>query len=196
MLYPMQLSDAIYGVAPVGLCYRSSDIAAATTAYETAYIWRTPNSTSRLTRCRVLPDICDPMTGGYCCSRRTGIVPEGIVVAKRTIHMLVDDIDGGEADETVRFAVDGVQYEIDLSTKNATKMRDALARYIEAGSKVGRTSGGTARVTAGRGRGPATVDRDQNRAIREWAQGKGIAVSDRGRIKQEIVDRYHAEAGR
>jgi hypothetical protein len=117
-------------------------------------------------------------------------------MAKRTIHMLVDDIDGGEADETVRFAVDGVQYEIDLSKKNATKMRDALARYIEAGSKVGRASGGPVRATAGRGRGPATVDRDQNRAIREWAQGKGIAVSDRGRIKQEIVDRYHAEAGR
>jgi hypothetical protein len=117
-------------------------------------------------------------------------------MAKRTIHMLVDDIDGGEADETVRFAVDGVGYEIDLSKKNATKMRNALAGYIEAGSKVGRAGAGTARATAVRGRGPATVDRDQNRAIREWAQSKGIAVSDRGRIKQEIVDRYHAEAGR
>ena len=117
-------------------------------------------------------------------------------MAKRTIHMLVDDIDGGEADETVRFAVDGVQYEIDLSTKNATKMRDALARYIQAGSKLGRAGAGTAHATAGRRRRPATVDRDQNRAIREWAQGKGIAVSDRGRIKQEIVDRYNAEAGR
>jgi Lsr2 len=117
-------------------------------------------------------------------------------MAKRTIHMLVDDIDGGEADETVRFAVDGVQYEIDLSTKNATKMRDALARYVQAGSKIGRAGAAAARASVGRGRVPATVDRDQNRAIREWAQGRGIAVSDRGRIKQEIVDRYHAEAGR
>jgi hypothetical protein len=116
-------------------------------------------------------------------------------MAKRTIHMLVDDIDGGEADETVTFAVDGVQYEIDLSKKNAAKMRNTLARYIEAGSKVGRV-GGAVRAAAPRGRGPVTVDRDQNRAIRDWAQGKGIAVSDRGRIKQEIVDRYHAEAGR
>src|SRR2546430_17334949 len=107
-------------------------------------------------------------------------------MAKRTIHMLVDDIDGGEADETIPFAVDGVQYEIDLSKKNATKMRHALARYIEAGSKVGRASASAARTTAGRGRGPATVDPDQNRAIREWAQGKGIAVSDRGRIKPAI----------
>jgi hypothetical protein len=117
-------------------------------------------------------------------------------MAKRTIHMLVDDIDGGEADETVRFAVDGIQYEIDLSKKNATKMRDVLAQYIGAGSKVGRPNTATTRATAGRGRGPATVDRDQNRAIREWAQAKRIAISDRGRIKQEIVDRYHAEAGR
>jgi hypothetical protein len=115
-------------------------------------------------------------------------------MAKRTIHMLVDDIDGGEAEETVKFAIDGAQYEIDLSKKNAAKMRDALAPYVTAGTKVAR-SGGAGRSTATRVRGTATVDRDQNRAIREWAQGKGIAVSDRGRIKQEIVDRYHAEAG-
>jgi hypothetical protein len=119
-------------------------------------------------------------------------------MAKRTIHMLVDDVNGGEADETVAFAVDGTQYEIDLSRKNAAKMREVLARYVEAGSKVGRAGGGAVRSAAprGRGRGPAVVDRDQSRAIREWAQGKGIAVSDRGRIKQETVDRYHAEAGR
>jgi hypothetical protein len=117
-------------------------------------------------------------------------------MAKRTVHMLIDDIDGGEADETVRFAVDGVQYEIDLSKKNAAKMRNVLARYVEAGSKVGRAAGGAVRAAAARGRGPATVDRDQNRAIRDWALGKGMDVSDRGRIKQEIVDRYHAEAGR
>jgi|SRR4051794_31809627 Lsr2 len=113
-------------------------------------------------------------------------------MAKRTIHMLVDDIDGGEADETVKFAIDGTQYEIDLSKKNAAKMRDALAPFVAAGTKVARSS---ARVSTPRPRGSAPVDRDQNRAIREWAQGKGIAVSDRGRIKQEIVDRYHAEAG-
>ncbi|MGC9669494.1 histone-like nucleoid-structuring protein Lsr2 [Planosporangium sp. 12N6] len=116
-------------------------------------------------------------------------------MAKRTIHMLVDDLDGGEAAETVKFAIDGAQYEIDLSKENAAKMRDALAPYVAAGAKVGRAGGGIAqRGAASRGRG-AAVDRDQNRAIREWAQSKGIAVSDRGRIKQEIVDRYHAEAG-
>jgi hypothetical protein len=116
-------------------------------------------------------------------------------MARQTIYMLVDDIDGGEADQTVRFAIDGVQYEIDLSEKNAGKMRQAFAKYIEAGSKVGRV-GGVARSAPSRGKPAVGADRDQNRAIREWAQAKGIAVSDRGRIKQDIVDRYHAEAGR
>jgi hypothetical protein len=117
-------------------------------------------------------------------------------MAKRVIHELIDDIDGKPADESIIFGLDGVQYEIDLSKKNAQRLREAIAPFLEAGTKVGR---GGVTVSAGRGRGrggPARTDRDQNRAIREWAQSHGIEVSDRGRIKQEIVDRYHAEAGR
>ena len=122
-------------------------------------------------------------------------------MAKRTIQMLVDDIDGTEADQTIRFGIDGIQYEIDLSKTNAEKMRGVLARYVEAGAKAGRVGAPAPRTTPPRRRGPAgrttaTADADQNRAIREWAQNKGIAVSDRGRIKQELIDRYHAEAGR
>ncbi|NJC73293.1 Lsr2 family protein [Planosporangium thailandense] len=116
-------------------------------------------------------------------------------MAKKTIHMLIDDLDGSEADESVKFAIDGVQYEIDLSKENVAKLRDALAPYVAVGTKAGRSGGIVRTVGAPRRRGGAAVDRDQNRAIREWAQSKGIAVSDRGRIKQEIVDRYHAEAG-
>ncbi|MBT8228074.1 MAG: Lsr2 family protein [Dactylosporangium sp.] len=118
-------------------------------------------------------------------------------MAKRTIHVLVDDIDGGDADETVKFALDGTQYEIDLSKNNAAKLREAFAPYLDAGTKIGR--GGVVvggRAASARGRGGASADRDQNKAIREWAQAKGIKVSDRGRIKQEIVDRFNAEAGR
>ena len=118
-------------------------------------------------------------------------------MAKRTIHVLVDDLDGGDAEETVKFALDGVQYEIDLSKKNASKIREALAPYVAAGTRIGRGAVlGGGRTAVSRGRGAATADRDQNKAIREWAQSKGIKVSDRGRIKQDIVDRYHAEAGR
>ena len=119
-------------------------------------------------------------------------------MAKQTIHVLVDDLDGGEADETVKFALDGVQYEIDLSASNAAKLRDAVAPFVAAATKIGR--GGVVATSRGReaarGRSVTRGDRDQNRAIREWAQAKGIDVSDRGRIKQDIVDRYHAEAGR
>lgn len=59
-------------------------------------------------------------------------------VAKQIIHKLVDDLDGGDADETVKFALDGVQYEIDLSASNAGKLRDVFAPYIANGTKVGR----------------------------------------------------------
>ena len=74
-------------------------------------------------------------------------------MAKQIIHKLVDDIDGGDADETVKFSLDGVQYEIDLSKKNAGKLRDLFAPYLEAGSRVGR--GGVVvggRAARGRGR--------------------------------------------
>jgi hypothetical protein len=118
-------------------------------------------------------------------------------MARRTIHMLIDDLDGGEAEETVTFALDGAQYEIDLSKKNAAKLRDTLGKYTAAGTRGSRGTTMATRRTAIRHRQAAvTSDPDQNRAIREWAQSKGMAVSDRGRIKQDIVDRYHAEAGR
>jgi hypothetical protein len=115
-------------------------------------------------------------------------------VARQIISKLVDDLDGGDADETVKFALDGVQYEIDLSKKNAAKMRDAFAPYVAGGSKIGRGGVVVGGRTA-RGRGGA-VDREQNRAIRAWAKQQGKDISDRGRIPQEIVDEYHAKAGR
>jgi hypothetical protein len=118
-------------------------------------------------------------------------------MAKRVIHELIDDIDGKPAAESIVFALDGVQYEIDLSSSNAAKLRDAVAPFVAAATKIGR--GGVVSTVRGRdvrGRGVTRGDRDQNRAIREWAQAKGIDVSDRGRIKQDVVDRYHAEAGR
>ncbi|HTF10632.1 MAG TPA: Lsr2 family protein [Asanoa sp.] len=116
-------------------------------------------------------------------------------MAKQIIHKLVDDIDGGDADETVKFALDGVQYEIDLSKKNADKLRNAIAPYLTAGSKVGR-GGVVVGGRAARGRGGAAADREQNKAIRAWAKKEGKDISDRGRIPQEIVDEYHAKAGR
>ncbi|WP_426502821.1 histone-like nucleoid-structuring protein Lsr2 [Dactylosporangium sp. McL0621] len=119
-------------------------------------------------------------------------------MARRVIHELIDDIDGKPADESVSFALDGMQYAIDLSARNAQRLREAVAPFVAAGTKVGR--GGVTPTARGRaGRTPGALprgDRDQNRAVREWAQRNGIDVSDRGRIKQEILDRYQAAAGR
>jgi hypothetical protein len=112
-------------------------------------------------------------------------------VAKKVQVLLVDDLDGGSADETVSFSLDGVSYEIDLSAKNAAKLRDAFAEYLGAARKAGRV---TATRTAGRQPGTAAADREQNQAIRAWAKKKGMAVSERGRIPAEIVEKYHATA--
>ena len=121
---------------------------------------------------------------------------KGCHMAKRVIHELVDDINGQAADESITFGLDGVQYEIDLTSKNAAKLRDALAPFVAAGTKLGRTGIGVGRGRDGRGRSPARSDREVNQAIRDWAKSHDIEVSDRGRIKQEIVDRYNAEVGR
>ncbi|MQA27406.1 MAG: Lsr2 family protein [Micromonosporaceae bacterium] len=114
-------------------------------------------------------------------------------MAQKTVTYLVDDLEGGDAAETVKFGLDGVDYEIDLSEKNATALRDSVARFVAAGRRIGRTTG---KQAVSRPRGQASTDREQNKAIREWAKRKGLTISERGRISQEIVDQYHAEAGR
>ena len=113
-------------------------------------------------------------------------------MAQKVQVTLVDDIDGSEAEETVKFALDGTQYEIDLSDKNAAKLRELFEPYVDAGSKVAR-GGVVVGGRAARGRGGATADREQNKAIREWAKKAGKDISDRGRIPQEIVDEFHAK---
>ncbi len=113
-------------------------------------------------------------------------------MAKQIIHKLVDDLDGGDAEETVKFALDGIQYEIDLSKKNADKLRDLFAPYVGAGTKVAR-GGVVVGGRAARGRGGATADREQNKANREWAKKNGKDNSDRGRIPQDVVDEFHAK---
>jgi hypothetical protein len=106
-------------------------------------------------------------------------------VAQRTRIELVDDIDGTDADETVTFGLDGVSYEIDLSKKNAAKLRDHLALFVGSARKTG----GRRRRGAGVRTGPVsgtTAD------IREWARANGYEVSDRGRIPAEIRAAYEA----
>lgn len=112
-------------------------------------------------------------------------------MAKKVTVTLVDDFDGdATADETVEFGLDGVSYEIDLSSKNATKLRNDLKQWVEAGRRVGGRRRGRAAVATGRGRG--AIDREQSAAIREWARRNGHNVSSRGRIPADVIDAFHA----
>ena len=115
-------------------------------------------------------------------------------MAKETVTRLVDDLDGGVAHETVRFGLDGHLYEIDLSSKNAKKLRSELATFVEHSSRVSARAAISAR--GGRRSGTGPVPPDENRAIREWAQAKGYEIAQRGRIKQDIVDAFHEMSGR
>ena len=111
-------------------------------------------------------------------------------MVQRTILVLEDDVDGGDAAETVAFALDGVSYEIDLNAGNAGKLRDDLAVWV-----------GHARKTGGRSRGGSNAGANGRRSrskrshgadIRAWAQDQGLKVSERGRVSKDIVEAYEA----
>jgi hypothetical protein len=103
---------------------------------------------------------------------------------------LIDDVDGKKADETVRFGLDGKQYEIDLSSGNAQRLRDVFGDYLT----VARRAGGRHRSSSQSSVPQPVIDREQNQAIREWARKQGRAVSDRGRIPTDVVEAYHGGA--
>ena len=109
-------------------------------------------------------------------------------MAQQTIVTLVDDLDGSDADETVEFALDGREYEIDLTADHAKALRENLADYVEHARRR------TAKPQQGKPQpGKRTVaNREQTRAIREWARANGHEVSDRGRIAKPIVDAFDA----
>lgn len=109
-------------------------------------------------------------------------------MAKQTTVTLIDDLDGSPADELVEFAVDGKSYEIDLSSANSTKLRDALAPFVSVARRTGTRRASASSSSAAR---PA-ADREQNQAIREWAQRQGLKISERGRIPSNVLEAYHA----
>src|SRR5579859_1227303 len=128
-----------------------------------------------------------------CCRQAKLWVPpsNGAPMAQKIQTLFIDDIDGGEADGTVRFGLDGAEYEIDLSVAHDAELRDALSRYVGHARKV--TARG-ARQPAGRGAGrrPSSID---TTAIRAWARENGIDIKERGRVPAEVVAKYHAAVG-
>jgi hypothetical protein len=115
-------------------------------------------------------------------------------MARKVITTLIDDLDGKPADRTVEFGLDGANYTIDLSEANAGKLRKALDPFITAGTRVGRSGPGRVGRPAGRSR--TSRDRDENRAIREWAADNGYEISGRGRIPQNMAEAYRAAHNR
>jgi hypothetical protein len=106
-------------------------------------------------------------------------------MAQRVNIVLEDDLDGGAADETVTFGLDGVTYEIDLSAENAGALRDALAPYVG----HGRRAGGR-RASARANGAPRSSGKRDLADVRDWARKNGHKVSDRGRISAEIQAAY------
>jgi hypothetical protein len=108
-------------------------------------------------------------------------------VAQKVQVILVDDLDGGAADETVVFGFDGVNYEIDLNTAHAVEFREAVASWIGHARKVSNRGAPRTPRRAARGSGPSEAT-----LVREWARKNGHDVSDRGRIPADLKAKYDA----
>jgi hypothetical protein len=107
-------------------------------------------------------------------------VRKGSIVAQKIQTVFIDDLDGSEAEGTLRFGLDGAEYEIDLNAEHARGLRDALSRYVQAARRPAR-SGRRARADG--------VDSTE---VRQWAKAQGIDVKDRGRVPAELVVKFKA----
>ena len=108
-------------------------------------------------------------------------------MAQKIQTLFIDDLDGSEAEGTLRFGLDGADYEIDLNAGHAQELRDALARYVSAARRV---SGNAPRSARGGRRGSASGP-DSNE-VREWAKAQGIDVKDRGRVPADLIVKFKA----
>jgi hypothetical protein len=111
-------------------------------------------------------------------------------VAQKIQTLFIDDLDGSTAEGTVRFGLDGTEYEIDLNEEHAKELREALARYVSAA----RRGSGVARRPARTGR-RAPASGLNTTEVREWAKAQGIEVKDRGRVPAELVVKFKAATG-
>lgn len=98
-------------------------------------------------------------------------------MARKVEVSLIDDMDGSVAAETVKFGVDGLHYEVDLSAEHAKELRNSLSAYIKAGRRA------------------TPFSAEDAAEIRSWAQKKGFDVSDRGRLNQDIISAYRKAHG-
>ncbi len=112
-------------------------------------------------------------------------------MAQKVQVILVDDVDGGEADETVTFSLDGVNFEIDLSETNAESLRDSLGEWIGHARRVGGRASGRSR-SGGRSKAASSGSKADLSLVRSWARENGYQVSDRGRVSSEVLAAYES----
>ena len=112
-------------------------------------------------------------------------------MAQRVQIHLIDDLNDQEAQETVRFALDGSEYEIDLTTENAENLRSAFSEYVENGRKASGGRGGRSTPRAASTSSSSSSKREEVQQIRQWAQDNGHNPSSRGRLPQSLVDAYN-----
>ena len=112
-------------------------------------------------------------------------------MAQKVNIVLVDDLDGTEATETVSFGLDGTTYEIDLNDANAASLREALSGYVGHARKV--TGGGRrTRRSSGGSSSSSSSSSSHTKDVREWAKAQGMEVSERGRISADVQQAYDA----
>lgn len=112
------------------------------------------------------------------------------LMAQKIVTELTDDTDGKPADETVTFALDGREYEIDLTAKNAAALRKAFDVYVKNGRRIG---GRRPRSSSGAGSSSSpTKGGVDTKAVREWAGKNGYQLSARGRIPANVIEAYRA----
>ncbi|MBV9446667.1 MAG: Lsr2 family protein [Streptosporangiaceae bacterium] len=105
-------------------------------------------------------------------------------MAQKIQTLFIDDLDGSEAEGTVRFGLDGTDYEIDLSTTHAEALRKSLAQYVDAARR------GPGSRRPNRGRRQPGANGVNNTEVRAWARSQGLAVKERGRIPAELVVKF------
>jgi hypothetical protein len=115
-------------------------------------------------------------------------------MAKKTLILLTDDLDGSEAAESVEFGIDGYLYSIDLSAAHAEDLRDRLTAYREFGTALGRYHGRNAGPVASR-RSSNRGDKERNLDIRRWAEANDLPVKARGKISDSVIAKYDAAHG-
>jgi Lsr2 len=117
-----------------------------------------------------------------------------IQVAQKIQTLFIDDIDGGAAEGTVRFALDGTEYEIDLNAKHSEELRSALGKYVTHARKVGGSARRAGRAAGRASRGASSALNTTE--IRNWAREQGFDIKDRGRVPADLVAKYQAATGK